>query len=88
MFEIGQHVLVIPREGLPYDATILARAIGDNGPGAYKVALHAHNPESNSHWHKAGDVFSIEKIEDEDEAEASIDVFLREQPGDKTPKSA
>ncbi|MGA2654085.1 MAG: hypothetical protein ABSF28_26490 [Terracidiphilus sp.] len=87
MFEIGQHVLVIPQSGPPYDATILARAIGDNGPGAYKVSLHAHALESQGQWHKACDVFTPEKSDEEDEAESSIDSFLRPHPEDELPPS-
>jgi len=81
VFEIGQHVLVIPDKGAPYDATILARATGDNGPGAYKVALHARGPESAGQWHKAAEVFALEVADEtEDEVDASIDIFLREKP--------
>jgi hypothetical protein len=82
MFEVGQHVLVIPSSGLPYDATILARAFGDNGPGAYRVSLHAHAPESQGQWHKAGDVFAPEKTENQADAEAAVDVFLGGQQDD------
>ena len=87
MFDVGQHVLVIPESVPPYDATILARAIGDNGPGAYKVSLHAHAPASHGQWHKACEIFILEKSEDEDEVEATIESYLRLHPEDETPPS-
>ena len=45
MLEIGQKVIVITDKGIAYDATILARAKGDDGPGAYNVSMQGLDPE-------------------------------------------
>jgi len=37
MFDIGQKVVVITGNAIPFNGVILARAKGDNGPCAYKV---------------------------------------------------
>jgi hypothetical protein len=65
MFEIGQKVTVITEKGLTYDGVILARATGDNGPGAYKIALDGGGQKQVGQWHKAGDVFVREKTDDD-----------------------
>jgi len=57
MFDVGQKVLVLTDKGVAYDATIIARATGDSGPGAYKVVLNDRGPEQLGQWHKADDVF-------------------------------
>jgi hypothetical protein len=77
MFEVGQKVLIITDKGISYDATILARATGDDGPAAYKVAMHGRGPEQLGQWHKACDVFLPEKTEFSDD-QISLDVFLKE----------
>jgi hypothetical protein len=64
MFEVGQEVTVIAESGLTYDGIILARATGDNGPGAYKIALGGSGPEQMGQWHKACDVFVREKTDE------------------------
>ncbi|MGA2888638.1 MAG: hypothetical protein ABSE51_11345 [Terracidiphilus sp.] len=64
MFDVGQKVTVIAGNGIAYDGVILARAAGDSGPGAYKVALDGSGPEQLGQWHKAGDVFVREKSDD------------------------
>lgn len=89
MFEVGQHVLVIPEKGLPYNATIVARALGDNGPGAYKVSQHVHCGDSLCQWHKASEVFILEKTtEDTDDGEAALEVFLAGQTDDTAKEPA
>ena len=65
MFDVGQKVTVIADKGIAYDGVILARATGDNGPGAYKIVLDGSGPEQMGQWHKACDVFVREK-NDED----------------------
>jgi len=65
MFDVGQRVVVIAPSGITFDAIILARAKGDNGPGAYKVALY-DNQEETGQWHKAGDVFLAEMTAQEE----------------------
>ena len=87
MFDVGQRVIVITDKGLAYDATVLERAQGDGGPGAYKVVLNDRGPEQLGQWHKACDVFTLEKSDDEDEAESSIESFLRTHPEDELPPS-
>ena len=61
MFDVSQKVTVIADKGIAYDGVILARATGDNGPGAYKVVLDGSGPEQMGQWHKASDVFVREK---------------------------
>ncbi len=75
MFEVGQKVLVITEKGVTYDATILATAKGDGGPGAYKVALTDHGPEQLGQWHKAADVFIMDQTWEE--KKDSWDEFLK-----------
>jgi hypothetical protein len=65
MFDVGQKVTVIADKGITYDGIILARATGDKGPGAYKVALDGSGPGQLGQWHKASDVFVREKSDDE-----------------------
>jgi hypothetical protein len=76
MFEVGQKVMVITDKGVSYDATILAKAKGDHGPGAYKVAIHSLGPGQLGQWHKACDVFLPEKRDEEEEATSS-EAFLK-----------
>jgi hypothetical protein len=76
MFDVGQRVMVITEKGVSYDATILARAEGDHGPGAYKVALHNLGPDQLGQWHKACDVFLPEKMDEVEEATSS-ETFLK-----------
>jgi hypothetical protein len=76
MFEVGQRVTVITDKGLSYDATIVARAKGDDGPGAYKVVLNDRGPEQLGQWHKAADVFLPERTGEEDEQE-SMDNYIK-----------
>jgi len=65
MFEIGQKVVVITENAITFDATVLARAKGDEGPGAYKVALLGQGPGQLGQWHKACEVFIAEQTEEE-----------------------
>jgi hypothetical protein len=67
MFEVGQRVTVIADKGLAYDGVIVARATGDTGAGAYKIALEGSGQETMAQWHKAIDVFVREKSDDDDE---------------------
>jgi hypothetical protein len=67
MFEVGQRVTVITDKGITYDGIILARATGDSGAGAYKIALDGSGLEQMGQWHKAGDVFLREKTEEDSE---------------------
>jgi hypothetical protein len=76
MYEIGQKVLVITDKGVTYDATVLAIARGDGGPGAYKVALNDRGPDQLGQWHKAADVFILDQTMQE--KKDSWDKFLKE----------
>jgi hypothetical protein len=76
MFDLGQKVLVITENGITVSATILARARGDNGPGAYKVALNDQGPEHRVEWHRAGEVFVPEQTEEE--IKASWNTWMKE----------
>jgi hypothetical protein len=75
MFDVGQKVVVITDNAITFDATILARAKGDNGPGAYKVALADSGSEEPGQWHKACEVFAPEKTAQEEQE--SWDGFLK-----------
>jgi hypothetical protein len=66
MFDIGQKVVVITENQITLDAVILARAKGDNGPGAYKVAYNDSGPGEAGQWHKASEVFVPEKTAQEE----------------------
>ena len=61
MFETGQQVVVITEKGIAYEATILAVARDDSGRAAYKVAQTATGVEQLGQWHKAGDIFIVDK---------------------------
>ncbi len=76
MFEVGQRVMVITDKGIAYEAAILARAQGDGGAGAYKVAMHGLGPEQLGQWHKASEVFLPEKSGDDDQD--FLDSFKKE----------
>ncbi len=65
MFDVGQKVIVVTDKGISYDGVIQARATGDDGQGAYKIALDGSGPGQMGQWHKAGDVFLREITNDE-----------------------
>jgi len=67
MFDVGQKVVVITDNAITFDGTILARAKGDNGPGAYKIALRDSDPEEPGEWHKACNVFLPERTLQEEQ---------------------
>jgi hypothetical protein len=77
MFDVGQKVMVVTDKGVAYDATILAKAKGDHGPGAYKVAIHSLGPEQLGQWHKAADVFVPEEHVEYEKEEISSYAFLK-----------
>lgn len=76
MFEKGQRVVVITDNAMTFNAIVLARARGDEGPGAYKVALIGQGPEQLGQWHKASEVFIAEQTEEE--KKDSWDSWLKE----------
>jgi hypothetical protein len=65
MFEVGQKVVVITERGTAYDGFILARATGDDGAGAYKIALDGGGLGQMGQWHRADDVFVQEPVTEE-----------------------
>jgi hypothetical protein len=73
MFDVGQQVTVIAEKGIAYDGVILARATGDNGPGAYKVTLEGGGAGQLAQWHRASDVFVREKTDDDLESQIPWD---------------
>jgi hypothetical protein len=73
MFDVGQKVTVIAEKGIAYDGIVLARATGDNGPGAYKVALDGGGAGQLAQWHRASDVFVREKTDDDLESQIPWD---------------
>jgi hypothetical protein len=75
MFDIGQKVVVITGNAIPFNGVILARAKGDNGPCAYKVVPKDSHPEESGQWHRAGEVFVPEKTAQEERD--SWDGFLK-----------
>jgi hypothetical protein len=74
MFDIGRKVVIITDNAITFEGTIVARAKGDNGPGAYKVAAKDGDTDDPGEWHKACDVFTPEQTAEE--ARASWDGFL------------
>ena len=70
MFDVGQKVTVIT-DKVNYDGVILARANGDDGQRAYKIALHGGGFDQAGQWHKACDVFVQEPVQPE--AELSLE---------------
>jgi hypothetical protein len=76
MYEIGQKVLVIADKGVAFEATVLATAKGDKGPGAYKVAQIDSGPGQIAQWHKAADVFILDQTMQE--KKDSWNDFLKE----------
>jgi hypothetical protein len=70
MFEVGQEVTVITEKGVAYNGCVLARATGDKGAKAYKIAVDGAGLQQLGQWHKACDVFVLDaevlpKMEDE-----------------------
>jgi hypothetical protein len=76
MFEIGQRVIVITENAITFDATVVGRAKGDEGPGAYKVVPQGQGPGQLGQWHKANEVFIAEQTEAE--RKDSWDSWLKE----------
>ena len=76
MYEVGQKVLVISATGVATDATVLATAKGDGGPGAYRVALHDLGADPLGEWHKAADIFVVDQSWEE--KKESWERFLKE----------
>ncbi|HUD13106.1 MAG TPA: hypothetical protein VMQ56_05560 [Terracidiphilus sp.] len=66
MFDLNQTVIVITEKGVAYEGFILARATGEDGPGAYKIGLEGAGFEQPGQWHKAGDVFVPEPVKEDD----------------------
>jgi hypothetical protein len=66
MFDLNQTVVVITGKGLAYEGFILARASGEDGPGAYKIGLEGAGFEQQGQWHKACDVFVPQPVKGED----------------------
>jgi len=65
MFDVGQKVTVITDKAIAYEGYILARATGDDGAAAYKIALNGGGLSQTGQWHKASDVFVQEPTEEE-----------------------
>jgi hypothetical protein len=74
MFDIGRKVVVITENAITFEGTVIGRAKGDGGPGAYKIALIDSDPDEPGEWHKAANVFIPEQTAEE--ARASWDGFL------------
>ncbi len=60
MYEVGQEVTVITDKGVAYNGVVMARATGDDGQKAYKIALEGGGLTQLGQWHKASDVFVID----------------------------
>jgi hypothetical protein len=65
MFDIGRKVVIITDNAITFEGTVIARAKGDNGPGAYKIALKDSDPDVPGEWHKASNVFIAEQTAEE-----------------------
>jgi hypothetical protein len=60
MYKVGQEVMVISDKGIAYDGYVLARATGEDGLKAYKIAIDGGGVEQMGQWHKAADVFVLD----------------------------
>lgn len=74
MYEIGQEVTVITDKGVAYNGVVMARATGDDGQKAYKIALEGGGMTQLGQWHKAGDVFVIDP---QTQAKAAAPIYMR-----------
>jgi hypothetical protein len=61
MLDLDQKVIVISEKGITYEGFILARASGEDGASAYKIGLDGAGSSQLGQWHKASDVFVVEK---------------------------
>ena len=78
MFDVGQQVTVINEKGVAYDGYIIARATGDDGQKAYKIALEGGGLSQLGQWHKASEVFVIDpQTTPKTEAPIYITSFMR-----------
>ena len=60
MYEVGQEVTVITDKGVAFNGVVMARATGDDGQKAYRIALEGGGLTQLGQWHKPGDVFVID----------------------------
>jgi hypothetical protein len=59
-------LIVISEKAVAYEGFIRARATGEDGRGAYKIGLQGAGLEQPGQWHKAGDVFVPEPVNEDD----------------------
>jgi hypothetical protein len=62
MFEVGQEVTVINEKGVAYNGYVIARATGDDGQKAYKIAADGAGLQQLGQWHKGCDVFVLDRL--------------------------
>ncbi len=74
MYEVGQEVTVITDKGVAYNGVVMARATGDDGQKAYKIALEGGGLTQLGQWHKAGDVFVMDPPV---QAKAPAPIYMR-----------
>lgn len=60
MFDVGQEVTVINEKGIAYSGYVLARATGEDGQKAYKIALDGVGLGQLGQWHKSSDIFVLD----------------------------
>lgn len=63
MIEVGQEVTMITDKGTAYNGYVTARATGDDGTKAYKIAVDGGGLQQLGQWHRAGDVFVLDPLE-------------------------
>jgi hypothetical protein len=77
MFEIGQEVTVINEKGVGYTGYVMARAVGDDGQKAYKIAVDGGGLQQLGQWHKSGDVFILDAPAPVRDEELPMKSFMR-----------
>lgn len=61
MIEVGQEVTVINDKGVGYTGVVVARATSDDGSKAYKISIDGGGLQQLGQWHKASDVFVLDR---------------------------
>lgn len=77
MIEVGQEVTVINEKGVAYTGVVMARATGDGGTKAYKIAIEGSGLQQLGQWHKASDVFVMDPEEPKKQEVLQMRSFLR-----------
>jgi hypothetical protein len=77
MFDVGQEVTVINEKGVGYSGYVVARATGDDGQKAYKIAVDGGGLQQLGQWHKACDVFVLDPPTPTHDEQIPMKSFMR-----------